>query len=38
VLRCIDDHRTGRRLPLESVADLNLESARTTPHLTAVSL
>jgi len=38
VLRCIDDHRSGRRLPLESVADLDLESARTAPQVRAIRL
>jgi len=28
VLRCVDDYLTGRRLPLDSVASLDIEAAR----------
>lgn len=35
VLRCIDDHLAGRRLPLGSVADLDLDAAA---HMRAVKV
>lgn len=41
VMRCIDDYLTGRRLPLESVATLSLQTAghvSDLPDLTVVNL